>query len=105
MDDDYPKLMPLEERERILKSALEPINKQFSTKDLYLAAAILATNLGTLDHTDRSDRRHMKFYFAGDYLALIAAELDWTNRKIGGNLSDYADAIRVMKSEVHRDDK
>lgn len=72
------------------------------TKDLYLSAAILAEKAGTLDEIDRTDARHMRFYFSGKRLSAI--EYDWTNRTLKVNASDYADSIRRMKSEIHKND-
>lgn len=75
--------------------------KEFWTKDLYLAAAILAFG-GILDKIDRTDRRHMKFYFRGNGLVLEELESDWTNGKVEGNLLAFATGIRRMKSEIHK---
>lgn len=82
------------------KSVSKP--QEFQTKDLYLAAAILALKVGTLETVDKHDKRHMKFLFSG--LGLEAVQDRWTNRLVEVNAADYADAIRKMKSIIHSED-
>lgn len=77
-------------------------SEELMTKDLYLAAAILALKVGTLESVDRRDRRHMKFLFAGKDLDRV--EADWINRALVVNAADYADGIRKMKSTIHAED-
>lgn len=74
----------------------------WQTKDLYLAAAILALKYGTLESVDRSDLRHMKFYFSGAGLDEVQAA--WTNRTLQVNAVEYANGIRQMKSIIHQND-
>lgn len=77
-------------------------SEEFQTKDLYLAAAILALKAGTLEDVDRHDRRHMRFLFAGKDLDRVEAK--WINRALVVNAADFADGVRKMKSIIHEND-
>lgn len=72
------------------------------TKDLYLAAAILALRVGELMGVDRKDKRHMKFTFDGNNLTRIQDA--WESGECEVNGPDYAHAIRKMKSVIHSED-
>lgn len=99
-----------------------------TTSDIYLAAAFLASG-AKLEKTDRTDPRHMEFSFSApqslqfeskilesaigetktltsqqvmkDTLDLDAIETQWVNKQLKGNLFEFAEAIKRMKSVVH----
>jgi hypothetical protein len=84
-----------------------------STTDIYLAAAMLALG-AELSNTDKEDPRHMVFTFevntpddaegvsnSSKALDLDWVENHWTNGSLLVNATEYADAIRRMKSNVH----
>lgn len=83
-----------------------------TTRDLYLAAALLS--LGAVyEGANRDDPRNMEFKFSpkmakmtSDSLEIPTMDLDnieksWVNHTLVVNATDYADAIKRMKSLVH----
>jgi hypothetical protein len=84
------------------------------TKDLYFAAALLALG-AEYESADRTDPRHIEFYFSpkkvGGNIALSGAEIvtqdldfiesQWVNKTLVVNAIEYSDAIKRMKSIVH----
>ena len=88
--------------------------KKKPTKDIYLAAAFLAVG-AEYDSVDKTDERHMEFYFTprkvGEHIALSGLEIvtqdldfieaQWVNKLLMVNAVEYADAIKRMKSVVH----
>ena len=76
-------------------------NVDFSTKDLYLSAALLSLG-ASLINIDRTDPKHMEFQFVSDSsLDLKSIELEWTNKTLECNAASFAEAIRRMKALVH----
>jgi hypothetical protein len=80
----------------------------FSTKDIYLAAALLCTG-ASLEDTVRDDPRHMRFEFSCDsdmasILNFEQVERDYNNGKLMVSASKYAESIRKMKSIIHSTD-
>lgn len=95
-----------------------------TTSDIYLAAAFLASG-AKLEKTDRTDPRHMEFTFSANgqsnivvtttpippataaltltqpVVDLEAIETQWVNKQLKGNLFEFAEAIKRMKSVVH----
>lgn len=96
-----------------------------TTSDIYLAAAFLASG-AKLEKTDRTDPRHMEFTFSAPVTASLkiaptstpvetktavisvenvvdmeAIETQWVNKQLKGNLFEFAEAIKRMKSVVH----
>jgi hypothetical protein len=70
------------------------------TSDIYYAAALLALG-AKLEETDRTDPRHMQFYFSSETIDLEILEVKWANRELVVNAFDYSEAIKRMKSLVH----
>lgn len=85
-----------------------------STKDIYLAAAWLS--LGAKhDHTDKTDARHMEFFFspkplfetgvlsgtAVDGQDLEKIEGDWVNGCVMVNAVVYKEALQRLKAVIH----
>lgn len=85
------------------------------TSDIYFAALLLAVG-AKLEKTDKTDPRHMEFYFtppaassvAGvfDPVVVPAVDLDeletqWINNTYTVKAFDYAEAIKRMKSVIH----
>lgn len=88
-----------------------------STKDIRLAAAFLA--LGAKhESTDKTDPRHMEFFFSpkqlfetgvlSDSVSMTVANQDlnaiesaWTNKTLMVNAYEYADAFQRLKAIIH----
>lgn len=85
-----------------------------STKDIYLAACWLA--LGARhERTDKTDARHMEFFFsprplfetgvlsgtAIDGQDLSKIEGDWVNGCVMVNAVQYKDALQRLKAVIH----
>lgn len=83
-----------------------------STKDLYLAAAWLT--LGAKhEKTDKTDSRHMIFYFSpkaigetGELKDIPAMDLekieaDWVNGCVMVNAVTYKEALQRLKAVIH----
>ena len=91
-----------------------------STRDIYLAAAWLSMG-AKLERTDKTDRRHMEFFFSpkplfetgvlsGETSTINLAvqdldkiETDWVNEVVVGNLVSYKNALQRLKAVVHSD--
>ena len=94
-----------------------------STKDIYLAAAWLSMG-AKLERTDKTDKRHMEFFFSPKPLFetgvlsgetstinissapaqdLDKIETDWVNEVVVGNLVSYKNALQRLKAVVHSD--
>ena len=93
-----------------------------STTSIYFAAALLSLG-AKLEKTDRTDPRHMEFYFSSPMrpasmevsssgsinlpfkqvptMDLDKLETEWVNKSLNVNAFDYAEAIQRMKSIVH----
>lgn len=103
---EYPDVSSDEHYTHTVEQARELLEigdaEESSTKDLYLSAAYLSTKNGELMHTDKTDKRHMRFYFIGTKFNEI--EHQWKNRTLQVNAADFADALRRMKSEIHEND-
>lgn len=85
--------------------------KNYKTKDIYLAAVMLALG-AKLDHTDKSDPRHQEFHFSeyegkGPVDELLHSvdfekvELDYANAKLEINAVKFKEALQRMKSIIH----
>jgi hypothetical protein len=76
-------------------------NEVLETKDIYFAAALhsLAYHFESVDKTDLA---HQQFKFMGKDLSNL--EVQWINGTLIGNLSQFADSIRRMKSLIHSSD-
>lgn len=85
--------------------------KKKPTKDIYFAAALLALG-AEYDSVDKTDSRHMEFYFIprssnSDVIPsfpaqdLDAIETQWVNKTLVVNAVEYSEAIKRMKSVVH----
>jgi hypothetical protein len=83
------------------------------TSDVYFASALLSKNY-KLCEVDRTDPRHMVFFFDyGDKSNLgqvhdsvlqeniDTIETQWVNRSLQVNAFDFAEAIKRMKSLIH----
>jgi hypothetical protein len=83
------------------------------TKDIYFAAALLALG-AEYESADRTDPRHVEFYFSPrkaktGALATLeiatqdldAIEAQWVNKTLVVNAIEYSEAIKRMKSIVH----
>jgi len=78
------------------------------TSDVYLSAALLSLGY-ELVRVNRDDPRHMIFEFEVPELKegeivldnMASIETQWANRKLEGNLFDFAEAIKRMKSVIH----
>jgi len=87
-----------------------------STKDIYLAACWLA--LGAKhERTDKTDTRHMEFFFSpkplfetgvlagtsinSDSQNLEKIEGDWVNGCVMVNAVQYKDALQRLKAVIH----
>lgn len=85
-----------------------------STKDLYLAASYMALG-AKYERTDKSDKRHMEFFFSpkplfetgtlSDTLKqdLDQIETDWVNGCVMVNAVQYKEALQRLKSIIHSD--
>ncbi len=90
-----------------------------STKDLYLAAAYMTLG-AKYERTDKTDKRHMAFYFSPKPLfktGLLAVEnianppaqdldkieADWANGVVLVNAVQYKDALQRLKAIIHSD--
>ena len=87
-----------------------------STKDIYLAACYMALG-AKYERTDKSDRRHMAFYFSPKPLFetgvlavnelggqdLDKIETDWANGCVLVNAIQYKDALQRLKAIIHSD--
>lgn len=86
-----------------------------STKDVRLAAAYMALG-AKYEKTDKSDPKHMEFYFSPktfdspvladaaknlDIQNLDAIESAWANKTLIVNAYEYADAYQRIKSIIH----
>lgn len=82
-----------------------------TTRDLYLAAAFLALG-AKYEGADRSDPKNMEFIFTPktstseslpkmDVQDLDRIEAEWINETLIIKATDYAAAIKRMKSLVH----
>jgi hypothetical protein len=94
--------------------------KMKSTKDLYLAACYMALG-AKYEKSDKTDKRHIVFYFTpkplfetgvlaeGTENAPIPAqdldkiESDWANGCVLVNAIQYKDALQRLKSIIHSD--
>jgi len=75
--------------------------EKFSTKDIYLAAAIIAFG-GEYIGADKSEPRHMEFQFRiGDSVDLDDIHTQWVNQTLKINAVAFKNAIQQMKSVVH----
>lgn len=87
--------------------------KSKKTSDIYLASALSALG-AKLEDVDKTDPRHMVFEFSPrtvsdgvlselkiPTLDLDFIETQWVNRTLQVNASDYAEAIKRLKSVVH----
>ena len=84
------------------------------TSDVYLASALLSLNY-RLINIDRTNPKHMIFEFghfeSNNNMGKVGEELikenlnnvekAWANRTLVGNLNDFAEAIKRMKSLIH----
>lgn len=82
------------------------------TSDIYFAALLLSVG-AKLDKVDRTDPRHMEFYFTPPVptsppgtplppaMDLDDLENQWINNTHRGLSFDYAEAIKRMKSVIH----
>lgn len=77
------------------------------TSDVYLSAALLSLGY-KLVNVNRTDPRHMVFEFEMPELKENEVMLDiqsietvWANRELQGNLFDFSEAIKRMKSIIH----
>jgi hypothetical protein len=71
------------------------------TKDIYFAAALHSLGYH-FDSVDKADLAHQQFKFIGKDLSNL--EIQWINGTLIGNLSQFADSIRRMKSLIHSSD-
>jgi len=77
------------------------------TTDIYLAAALISLGAGLQD-VNRSDFRNMRFVLS--FSSPIADEREWFDtqttawrgRQLLVNARDFADALKELKSEIHR---
>lgn len=80
------------------------------TSDVYLASALLSLKY-ELVNIDRTNPKHMVFEFSagtsenlGDAVRtynIENVEKQWANRTLTGNLNDFSEAIKRMKSLIH----
>lgn len=80
------------------------------TSDVYLASALLSLKY-ELVNIDRTNPKHMIFEFSagtsenlGDAVRtynIENIEKAWANRTLTGNLNDFSEAIKRMKSLIH----
>ncbi len=72
---------------------------KYSTRDMYLAAAMMAEGVKYLE-ADRTDPRKIIFVFEKtDEVSRI--EQEWTNGTLVGLYTAMADALRRIKSIIH----
>jgi len=76
------------------------MTEKFSTKDIYLAAAIIALG-GQYDGADKSEPRHMKFMFADNGVDYDDIHTQWVNSTLKINAVAFKNGIQQMKSVVH----
>ena len=80
------------------------------TSDVYLASALLSLKY-ELVNIDRTNPKHMIFEFSagtsenlGDAVRtynIENVEKMWANQTLTGNLNDFSEAIKRMKSLIH----
>ena len=70
------------------------------TKDIYLAAAFLASG-ATLVSVDRTDPLHQEFQFEPSKGDLDDIMGQYVNRRLTINVADYRDALQRIKSALH----
>lgn len=70
--------------------------------DIYLVAAFLV-NGGMLekDRIDRSDNRHIRFCLTVPEDIIERVEKEWYNGTLTGNLKEYSNSIKNLKSILH----
>jgi hypothetical protein len=78
-----------------------PCDEVLETKDIYFAAALHSLGYH-FDSVDKTDLAHQQFKFMGNKLSDL--EVQWINGTLIGNLSQFADSIRRMKSLIHSSD-
>jgi hypothetical protein len=82
-------------------SDLLETDEVLETKDIYFAAALHSLEYH-FDSVDKTDLAHQQFKFIGKKLSDL--EVQWINGTLIGNLSQFADSIRRMKSLIHSSD-
>lgn len=73
---------------------------KFRTKDIYLAAAIIALG-GKYEGADKTEPRHMEFMFSDDGVNYDDIHTQWVNGTLKINAVAFKNAIQQMKSVVH----
>lgn len=76
------------------------MTENFGTKDIYLAAALVALG-ATYIGADKSEPRHMEFQFLNDGFDYDSVHTDWVNSVLKVNAVAFKNALQQMKSVVH----
>jgi len=76
------------------------MDEKFSTKDIYLAAAIIALG-GKYAGADKTEPRHMEFQFEAVGVDYDEIHTQWVNGDLRINAVAFKNAIQQMKSVVH----
>ena len=76
------------------------MEERFSTKDIYLAAAVIALG-GKYSGADKSEPRHMVFKFEPVGVDYDEIHTQWVNGDLRINAVNFKNAIQQMKSIVH----
>jgi hypothetical protein len=84
-----------------IKTMEKPDSEILETKDIYFAAALHSLGYH-FDSVDKTDLAHQQFKFIGKDLSSL--EVQWINGTLIGNLSQFSDSIRRMKSLIHSSD-
>lgn len=73
--------------------------KEFSTRDMYLAACFMAEGVKYL-RSDRTDPRKLQFIFE-DNGEIERINSQWANATLVVSATSMADALRRIKSLIH----
>ena len=70
--------------------------KSFLTKDIYLAAALIALG-AQYDGADKTEPRHMEFRLLSDETDFDDVHTKWVNGTLSGNFIGFKNALQQFK--------